>query len=179
MAGDFSTTVASVLADTHTAPELVTLEVTESVFLRDSERALKALNDLKALGVMLALDDFGTGYSSLSYLKRFPVDVVKIDRVFISDLDHNPDSRLIVNAVVAMAHGLNMKVVAEGVESAEQYEVVATLGCDSCQGFYFSRPTTADSLDIILSPRGPAVDLRQPAEVLSLNRAFSALDRTL
>ena len=89
---------------------------------------------------MLALDDFGTGYSSLSYLKQFPVDVVKIDRVFISDLDHNPDSRLIVNAVVALAHGLCMTVVAEGVESVEQYKEVAALDCDSCQGFYFARP---------------------------------------
>ena len=138
MAPDFPATVASVLADTKTDPELVTLEVTESVFLRDSERALVALNDLKQIGVMLALDDFGTGYSSLSYLKRFPVDVVKIDRVFISDLDHNPDSRLIVNAVVALAHGLCMSVVAEGVESVEQYKEVAALDCDSCQGFYFA-----------------------------------------
>ena len=114
--------------------------MTESVFLQDSERALVALNQLKQLGVMLALDDFGTGYSSLSYLKQFPVDVVKIDRVFISDLDRNPDSRIIVNAVVALAHGLCMTVVAEGVESVEQYKEVAALDCDSCQGFYFARP---------------------------------------
>lgn len=154
MANDFPATVASVLADTGTDPQLVTLEVTESVFLRDSERALVALNELKQIGVMLALDDFGTGYSSLSYLKRFPVDVVKIDRVFISDLDHNPDSRLIVNAVVALAHGLCMTVVAEGVESIEQYKEVAALDCDSCQGYYFSRPTSAESLDIMLSNGG-------------------------
>jgi diguanylate cyclase (GGDEF)-like protein len=151
MATDFPATVASVLADTHTDPETVTLEVTESVFLQDSERALVALNKLKQLGVMLALDDIGTGYSSLSYLKQFPVDVVKIDRVFISDLDHNPDSRIIVNAVVALAHGLCMTVVAEGVESIEQYKEVAALDCDCCQGFYFARPTSSDALDALLA----------------------------
>ena len=161
MAPDFAATVASVLADTKTDPELVTLEVTESVFLRDSERALLALRDLKQIGVMLALDDFGTGYSSLSYLKRFPVDVVKIDRVFISDLDYNPDSRLIVNAVVALAHGLCMSVVAEGVESAEQYKEVAALDCDSCQGFYFAAPSSADSLDTLLASGG-GCNLRLP-----------------
>ena len=161
MAPDFAATVASVLADTKTDPELVTLEVTESVFLRDSERALLALRDLKQIGVMLALDDFGTGYSSLSYLKRFPVDIVKIDRVFISDLDYNPDSRLIVNAVVALAHGLCMSVVAEGVESAEQYKEVAALDCDSCQGFYFAAPSSADSLDTLLASGGGS-NLRLP-----------------
>jgi len=156
MGDDFPATVASVLADTHTDPSTVTLEVTESVFLQDSERALIALNQLKQLGVMLALDDFGTGYSSLSYLKQFPVDVVKIDRVFISDLDRNPDSRIIVSAVVALAHGLCMTVVAEGVESVEQYKEVVALDCDSCQGFYFARPTSADRLDAMLAANDDA-----------------------
>jgi len=151
MAADFPATVASVLTGTNTDPAVVTLEVTESVFLQDGERALVALDQLKQLGVMLALDDFGTGYSSLSYLKQFPVDVVKIDRVFISDLDRNPDSRIIVNAVVALAHGLCMTVVAEGVESIEQYKEVAALDCDSCQGFYFARPTPSDALDALLA----------------------------
>jgi len=151
MATDFPATVASVLADTCTDPQTLTLEVTESVFLQDSERALIALNKLKQLGVRLALDDFGTGYSSLSYLKQFPVDVVKIDRVFIADLDRNPDSRVIVHAVVALAHALCMTVVAEGVETIEQYKEVAALDCDSCQGFYFARPTTADMLDVLLA----------------------------
>jgi diguanylate cyclase (GGDEF)-like protein len=159
MAPDFAASVAAVLEQTNTDPGVVTLEVTESVFLRDSDRALVALNDLKEIGVMLALDDFGTGYSSLSYLKRFPVDVVKIDRVFISDLDHNPDSRLIVNAVVSLAHGLCMSVVAEGVESVEQYKEVAALDCDSCQGFYFARPTSAHTLDTLLSDQGERASL--------------------
>ena len=159
MTPDFPASVAAVLEQTNTDPGIVTLEVTESVFLRDSDRALVALNDLKRIGVMLALDDFGTGYSSLSYLKRFPVDVVKIDRVFISDLDHNPDSRLIVNAVVALAHGLCMSVVAEGVETVEQYKEVAALDCDSCQGFYFARPTSAHTLDTMLAGESERVSL--------------------
>jgi diguanylate cyclase (GGDEF)-like protein len=160
MSPEFPTTVAAVLAETNTDPAVVTLEVTESVFLRDSERALTALNDLKQLGVMLALDDFGTGYSSLSYLKRFPVDVVKIDRVFISDLDRNPESRLIVNAVVALAHGLCMTVIAEGVETLEQYKEIAALDCDSCQGFYFARPAPAVHLDALLArERGARVNM--------------------
>lgn len=159
MAPDFPAAVAAVLEETQTDPALVTLEVTESVFLRDGERAIVALNDLKEIGVMLALDDFGTGYSSLSYLKQFPVDVVKIDRVFISDLDRNPDSRLIVNAVVALAHGLCMWVVAEGIESVDQYKEVAELDCDSCQGFYFARPASAETIGTLLSGRSATVSL--------------------
>jgi diguanylate cyclase (GGDEF)-like protein len=159
MAPDFPASVDDVLRETKTSPGVVTLEVTESVFLRDSERSLVALNQLKEIGVMLALDDFGTGYSSLSYLKRFPVDVVKIDRVFISDLDHNPDSRLIVNAVVALAHGLCMSVIAEGVESVDQYKQVAALDCDSCQGYYFARPSSANLLDTLLGGEGRRVSL--------------------
>ena len=150
MSENFAANVATVLADTHTEPNLVTLEVTESVFLQDSARALVVLDALKHLGVTLALDDFGTGYSSLSYLKQFPVDVVKIDRVFIADLDRDPASRLIVGAVVGLAHGLGMAVVAEGVESGEQYEEIVNLARDAYQGFYVARPMSADDLDALL-----------------------------
>ena len=151
MAPDFVTTVAAILAATQTEPNLVTLEITENVFVQDGERALVVLDDLKHLGVMLALDDFGTGYSSLSYLKRFPVDIVKIDRLFIADLDGDAASRLIVSAVVGMAHGMRMVVVAEGVESADQYDQVAALGCDSCQGFFFARPGSGDDIDLLMA----------------------------
>jgi len=147
MSPNFTATVAAVLADTETDPTPVTLEVTESVFIHDGERALVVLKDLKRLGVMLALDDFGTGYSSLSYLKRFPVDIVKIDRTFIADLGHEQASGLIVGAVVGLAHGLGMRVVAEGVETVEQYEQILALECDFYQGFYFARPMPAVELD--------------------------------
>ncbi|HWW54609.1 MAG TPA: EAL domain-containing protein, partial [Acidimicrobiales bacterium] len=134
MAPDFAATVAAVLSATGTDPKLLTLEITESVFIQDSDRALIVLNDLRRLGVKLALDDFGTGYSSLSYLKQFPVNIVKIDRAFIADLGREPTSRLIVSAIVRLAHSLHMTVVAEGIESESQFDEVVALDCDSYQG---------------------------------------------
>jgi len=151
MAPGFPATVAAVLAETHTDPTLLILEMTESVFINERERALVVLNDLKRLGVSLALDDFGTGFSSLSYLKQFPVDIVKIDRTFIADIDLEPASRLIVRAVVTLAHGLDMTIVAEGVESAGQCDAVTALDCEAYQGFFFSRPASADQLDELMA----------------------------
>ena len=156
MAPDFTTTVADVLAETRTDPTLVTLEMTESVFIGDSDRALIVLHDLKRLGVKLALDDFGTGYSSLSYLKQFPVDIVKIDRAFIADLGRDPSSRLIVSAIVRLAHSLQMTVVAEGIESAHQYDEVVALDCDCYQGYFFARPASADALDSLMATAATA-----------------------
>jgi len=127
MSPDYVATVAAALAATDTDPGLVSLEVTESVFVQDSERAFVILSELKHIGVRLALDDFGTGYSSLNYLKRFPIDAI-------------------VFAVVELAHMLGMTVVAEGVETAAQHERLASLGCDSCQGYYFARPMSAPAL---------------------------------
>jgi diguanylate cyclase (GGDEF)-like protein len=151
MAPDFSSKVARVLAETATDPAQLTLEVTESVLVSDSERALAALVALKRLGVAIALDDFGTGQSSLSHLKRFPVDVVKIDRGFITDLEKNLASRLIVRAVVGLAHGLGMAVVAEGVEGPRQRTEVSALACDFSQGYLFARPASADDLTSLLA----------------------------
>lgn len=147
----FAASVADVLSATATGPNQVTLEVTESVFVQDSARALVVLSDLKQLGVMLALDDFGTGYSSLSYLLHFPFDVVKIDRVFIAGLNSMPASRVIIKAAVGIAHDLNMTVIAEGVETRDQYEQLAELGCDACQGYYVSRPIPTDALEALLA----------------------------
>ncbi len=140
---NFVSSVAGVLTTTDTDPHLLTLEVTESVFVRDSERALVVLHELKDIGVTLALDDFGTGYSSLSYLKQFPVDIVKVDKDFVADIGRDAASHTIVGAVIRLAHDLGMAVVAEGVETAEQHHEITQLGCDSCQGFYFARPMTA------------------------------------
>jgi diguanylate cyclase (GGDEF)-like protein len=150
MSAGFADTVAAVLDSESTDPGLLTLEVTESVFVRDGEQALFVLNDLKDIGVKLALDDFGTGYSSLGYLRRFPVDTVKVDREFVSNLGHDPASHTIVTAVIQLAHGLGMTVVSEGVETAEQHEKLTALGCDSCQGFYFAAPMPAASLDRLM-----------------------------
>ena len=150
MSPGYAATVASALARTQTDPELVTLEVTESVFVQDSQRAIVVLSELKRLGVTLALDDFGTGYSSLNYLRHFPIDIVKIDQGFIADLHNDQANHAIVVAVVALAHMLGMTVVAEGVETIEQYRELAALGCDSCQGYYFARPMPAEEFDSLL-----------------------------
>ena len=146
---DFVASVAVALSTTSTRPELLTLEITESALIHDSERALVVLNQLKQLGVMLALDDFGTGHSSLVYLARFPIYVVKIDRAFTSALAYDRVSHVIVAKVIELAHELGMTVVSEGVETPEQLREVAALGSECCQGFYFARPMTADSLDAL------------------------------
>ena len=154
MAAGFTDTVADVLASTSTNPELLTLEVTESVFVRDGERALFVLNDLKDMGVTLALDDFGTGYSSLGYLRRFPVDTVKVDREFVANLGHDLPSHIIVTAVIQLAHGLGMTVTSEGVETAQQHTELTRLGSDSCQGFYFARPMSQSGLSTLVQQLG-------------------------
>ncbi|MEX2418974.1 MAG: EAL domain-containing protein, partial [Acidimicrobiia bacterium] len=141
------------LSDTETQPDQMTLEVTESVLVPDRERALAALVGLKNIGVALALDDFGTGQSSLSHLKHFPMDTVKIDRGFIGDLETSLASRLIVRAVVGLAHGMNMAVVAEGVETAGQRTRVAEMSCDFSQGYLFARPRNAEDLSALLGDR--------------------------
>jgi EAL domain-containing protein (putative c-di-GMP-specific phosphodiesterase class I) len=163
MSQDYAATVADVLSGSGIDPQLVTLEVTESVFVQDSERALVVLRELKRIGVRLALDDFGTGYSSLNYLRQFPIDVVKIDRGFVADLDHDRASHAIVVAMVAMAHMMGMKVVAEGVETIEQHAELASLGCDSCQGYYFAPPMPADDFATLLRQRLPDGTVHLPA----------------
>jgi len=158
----FVATVKAVLADTRTTPAHVTLEITETAFIADADRAALVLEDLKRLGVRLALDDFGTGYSSLSFLKRFPIDLVKIDRQLITDIDRDPDNRVIVSSVIALAHGLRLGVVAEGVETVQQHRELVALGCDAAQGFYFARPRPAADLDEMFAARGP--DLMLPLD---------------
>jgi EAL domain-containing protein (putative c-di-GMP-specific phosphodiesterase class I) len=153
MSSGFTAAVAGVLNTADIDPALLTLEITESVFIQDSDRALLVLGDLKALGVKLALDDFGTGYSSLNYLRRFPVDIIKIDRAFVAGLGRDRASNAIVGAVVNLAHALGMTVVAEGVETVEQHHEVAALGCDSCQGNYFALPLSAGAVHHLLEQR--------------------------
>jgi EAL domain-containing protein (putative c-di-GMP-specific phosphodiesterase class I) len=152
MSAGFTDSIAHLLRSTDDPPGLLILEITESTFLQDSERALLVLNDLKDLGIKLALDDFGIGYSSLSYLKRFPVDIIKIDRSFIADLDHNAASHTIVDAVVGLAHGLAMTVVAEGVETEEQLDRITGIGCDKCQGLFLARPTPVEGIPALIGP---------------------------
>ena len=126
-------------------PEALELEITESVLLDDHSQVADELNNLRAVGVTLSLDDFGTGYSSLSYLKRFRFDVLKIDRSFIAGLPDGPDDVLLVKAILAMAKGFGLKVVAEGVETREQLDFIAAQGCDLAQGYFLSRPMTNEA----------------------------------
>jgi diguanylate cyclase (GGDEF)-like protein len=165
MAAGFCARLAALLDAGRSPSRLLMLEVTENIFVRDTERALLVLRDLKAMGVGLALDDFGTGFSSLSYLKRIPVDVVKIGQSFITDLGVNPASHTIVAAVIQLAHGLGMSVVADGVENAEQHHLLDLLGCDSCQGHYFARSMSEASFDglVRLAAGGPTTRLRVPS----------------
>ena len=125
-------------------PQWLELEITESMVMHNPERAIATLKELKGLGVSLSIDDFGTGYSSLAYLKRFPIDVLKIDRSFVKDLPDDSDDAAITEAVIVMAHALNLKVVAEGVEEVEQGHFLQCHSCDEVQGFYFSKPLPVD-----------------------------------
>ena len=122
------------------------LEITESSIMTDPTRALEILNRLHALGVQLAIDDFGTGYSSMAYLKSLPVDELKVDRSFVKNLRHNQSDTVIVRSTVDLGHNLGLRVVAEGVEDQATWQELATLGCDSVQGFYLARPMPAAEL---------------------------------
>jgi diguanylate cyclase (GGDEF)-like protein/PAS domain S-box-containing protein len=136
-------TVAQLLEETGLDPACLELEVTESVLVQDIDAALRTLQRLKDIGVRLAIDDFGTGYSSLSYLKRFPVDALKIDRSFVRDVITDPEDAAITSAIIALARNLNLQVIAEGVETAEQSAFLRQRGCHLQQGYFFSRPLPA------------------------------------
>ncbi|GGC02175.1 bifunctional diguanylate cyclase/phosphodiesterase [Pseudoduganella buxea] len=147
---DLVQSVARVLADTGLPPHLLELELTESLFVDDVAQAVTLLHQLKALGVGLAIDDFGTGYSSLSYLRTFPIDVLKIDRSFVGQIAVDTDQAAIVISIIALAHNLQLKVIAEGVETAGQRDFLRAHGCDEVQGYFFSRPVPAGEVASLL-----------------------------
>jgi diguanylate cyclase (GGDEF)-like protein len=128
-------------------PSLLTLEITESAFMQDIEFTRSVLAAMKEIGCSISIDDFGTGYSSLAYLKRLPIDNLKIDISFIREMAKDPDSTSIVTAIIGMAHTLNMKTIAEGVETEEQWKILRLLRCDLVQGFYFSKPLPAEDVE--------------------------------
>jgi diguanylate cyclase (GGDEF)-like protein len=130
--------VQAALAEHGLPATYLELELTEATLMADAENSVTVLRELSALGVLLSVDDFGTGYSSMSYLQRFPIDKLKIDRSFITNLATNPEDAAIVRAIISLAHGLNLKVIAEGVESAPQLDILKALGCDQYQGYYRS-----------------------------------------
>jgi EAL domain-containing protein (putative c-di-GMP-specific phosphodiesterase class I) len=137
---DLDDVIGNTLKTTGIDPRLLEFELTESVLMKEAEVAANALQNLKAFGVQISMDDFGTGYSSLAYLKRFPLDVLKIDRAFIRDVTTDPDDATIAIAMINLAHSLGLKVIAEGVETRSQLDFLIKNGCDEMQGYYFSRP---------------------------------------
>ena len=155
---DVPALVRSVLASTRLPPQFLELELTESILMHDTEAMVQNLHQLKLLGVRLALDDFGTGYSSLSYLKRFPIDVIKIDQSFTFEVCSDDGAASITRAIIAMAHSLKLKTVAEGVETPEQLEFLSALGCDCMQGHYFERPMPSAQMTSYLERMQPQVD---------------------
>jgi EAL domain-containing protein (putative c-di-GMP-specific phosphodiesterase class I) len=137
---NFISQVQRIFAETEVDPAMLEFELTESWMIEDMAHSAQALQAVKALGVQIAIDDFGTGYSSLAYLSRLPVDVLKIDRSLVIDLESNINTQSMVSNICRMAHALNVEVVVEGVESAEQLLMLRTMGCDVAQGYLIARP---------------------------------------
>ncbi len=140
------------LEDTGAIPSLLEIEMTESLLL-DPHGLGTVLDEIRAMGIHLALDDFGTGYSSLSYLRRFPIDILKIDRSFVSDSDKNEDDAEMVKTIIGMAHNLKMSLIAEGVETAGQALMLTEYGCEVAQGYHYSRPMPVAAFEALLQQR--------------------------
>jgi EAL domain-containing protein (putative c-di-GMP-specific phosphodiesterase class I) len=138
--------VTEALNDTGLNPRYLTLELTEHIIMQTTEHTINTLKALKAIGVQISIDDFGTGYSSLNYLKRFPIDILKIDRSFVRDIAVSPYDKAIITAIIAMAHSLDLRVIAEGVETAEQLSFLHKHEIDGMQGYLLSTPLPTDSL---------------------------------
>ena len=146
------------LRETGLDPSHLAFELTESGLMQDTESTIAVLHALKKMGVQVAIDDFGTGYSSLSYLRRFPIDTLKIDQSFVRDIQDGKGDALLVSAIIAMGHSLNLQVVAEGIETSQQLAFLQAHRCVEGQGYYFSQPVAADAYaDLLARRRNPAV----------------------
>jgi EAL domain-containing protein (putative c-di-GMP-specific phosphodiesterase class I) len=147
---DLENDVAVVLANSKLPPQLLELELTETIFMEAAQEQGDVLARLRRSGVKFAIDDFGTGYSSLDYLRRFPVDRIKIAQVFVAGIETDPSSAAIVRAIIALARELNIVAIAEGVETARQVELLKGWGCPQMQGYYFARPLVADDFALLM-----------------------------
>lgn len=147
---DLAETVVQILQETQLAPEFLELELTESSIMSNAETTIDVLTRLQTMGVTISIDDFGTGFSSLSYLKRLPIDALKIDQSFVRDVCTDQDDAALVMAIITLAHNLRLRVVAEGVETEEQWRFLHLLRCDEIQGFVFSKPLPPDALERLL-----------------------------
>jgi EAL domain-containing protein (putative c-di-GMP-specific phosphodiesterase class I) len=150
-APDLVQTILGVLAETGLEARFLEMEITESMLMHDPEGAITVLDELQKYDIRFAMDDFGTGYSSLNYLKRFPIHKLKIDQSFVFNITTDPDDAAIANAVIELSHGLNLKVIAEGVETEAQRIFLHANGCDEMQGFLFSRPVSAEEMGVLLA----------------------------
>jgi len=128
----------------------VEIQLTESLIMKDVDQAVRILNYLKRLGVTLSIDDFGTACSGLAYLKSFPLDILKIDRSFLANVNADPNDAAIVASIISLAHKLRLKVIAEGVETGEQLAYLRQLGCDQMQGYYFNKPVAFDGIAALM-----------------------------
>ncbi len=148
--GNLVKTIVQILEETALDPRYLELEITESIAMQDVDLTISVLQKLQSKGVHISMDDFGTGYSSLSFLKHFPLDKLKIDRSFIRDLMTDAKDAAIIKAVIALGQGLNLKVIAEGVETTEQLEFLRALKCDGMQGYIFSKPLPVEAATQLL-----------------------------
>jgi diguanylate cyclase (GGDEF)-like protein len=148
---DFSNRLKQILLETTANPRLLTLELTESVLLNDLDHVIHIMLDLRAIGVRFSIDDFGTGYSSLTYLKRLPLDEIKIDRSFVTDLMNDPGDRAIIRSILILAKSLNLNVTAEGIELPEQRDFLTQEGCDNFQGYLYGRPVAIDEFNTFIT----------------------------
>jgi diguanylate cyclase (GGDEF)-like protein len=162
--GGLIETVERALASTGWDPQWLELELTESVIMENAEETIRVLNRLKAMGISLSVDDFGTGYSSMAYLKRFPLDVVKIDRSFVNDIATDPNDATIVRAIIALARGLNLTSIAEGVETEQQLNFLREQGCDQIQGYLVNRPVPAEQMESLLRADQSSQKMTAPPE---------------
>jgi len=171
---DLAEVVIAILEETGIAPHCLELELTERILMENAERAIGVLNRLKAVGVQFSIDDFGTGYSSLSYLKRFPIDRIKIDQSFVNNVTSVPEDAAVTQAVISLSHSMNIKAVAEGVETIEQHEFLRSRQCDELQGFYFSHPLPEEEIGALLRNGIDLQGLRR--EVIKQDRVLLLVD---
>ncbi len=169
---DLASQIRKTLQETGLDPCCLNLEITETIAMADADRSAVVLSELKALGIRLDIDDFGTGYSSLSRLQRFPVDTLKIDRSFISHMDTDIETREIVRIIVMLAHGLRLKVVAEGVETPAQANMLKDIGCELAQGYLYSKPAPAETIEELLS-NAHAENVRANARAKAASSTFA------
>ena len=174
---NFLAAVRSALLDSELEPQYLEVELTESTVMDNAETAVDILEHLSRMGVVVSIDDFGTGYSSMSYLRRFPIDKLKIDRSFISDLTTNADAESIVKAIISLAHSLRLRVVAEGVETSEQLERLRTLGCDQYQGYFRSAAVPAAQIEAMFRPNSLEPAAATPNDFLRTHSKLAAYRR--